>query len=56
MIGDLVWSGLRKKIGDLVFFFYLFIGCLLWTAGIGGGCGWVWLMVDVVVVGAVYVF
>ena len=33
VIGDFVWSGLRKKIGDLGFFF------LLWTSG-GGGCGW----------------
>ena len=37
MIGDFVWSGLRKKIRDLVFFFFL-----LWTVdagGVGGGCG-----------------
>lgn len=44
MIGDFVWSGLRKKIKDLGFFF-----CLLWTSGgggvggsgggVGGGCG-----------------
>ena len=32
LIGDFVWSGLRKKIEDLVFFFFL-----LWTGG-GGGC------------------
>ena len=40
MIGDFVWSGLRKKIGDLDFFFF----CLLWIGGggggdVGGGCG-----------------
>ena len=34
MIGDFVWSGLRKKIGDLVFFFFFF------PAGGGGGCGY----------------
>ena len=45
VIGDFVWSGLRKKIGDLVFFFFF----SLWTGGGGGGgsgcgcgcgCGW----------------
>ena len=39
MIGDFVWSGLRKKIGVLGFFFFFF---LLWTGGgggDGGGCG-----------------
>ena len=32
-----VWSRLRKKIGDLGFFFF----CLIWTGGdgVGGGCG-----------------
>ena len=34
MIDDFVWSGLRKKIGDLSFFFF----CLLWTS-VGGGSG-----------------
>ena len=34
-IGDFVWSGLRKKIGDLGFFFFF----LLWTGGGGCGCG-----------------
>ena len=37
VIGDFVWSGLRKKIRDLVFFFFL-----LWTVdagGVDGGCG-----------------
>ena len=46
VIGDFVWSGLRKEIGNLgllgCFFFsfsFLFIGFfLLWT-GYGGGCG-----------------
>ena len=33
VIGDFVWSELRKKIGDWVFFFFL-----LWIGG-GGGCG-----------------
>ena len=49
MIGDFVWFGLRKKIGDLRFFFF----SPLWTNGGGpvvvvvvavadgrGGCGW----------------
>ena len=40
MIGDFVWFGLRKKIGDLRFFFF----SPLWTTGGGGGggggCGW----------------
>ena len=30
-----VWSGLRKKIGNLSFVFF----CLLWTGGGGGGGG-----------------
>ena len=41
VIGDFVWSGLTKKIGDLSFF-YLFIFFLLWTGGGGGGCGYGW--------------
>ena len=42
MIGNFVWSGLRKKIGDfqlVVFFFFP----PLWTGGGGGGgydCGY----------------
>ena len=35
MIGDFVWSGLRKKIGVLGFFFFFW----LWTGGGGGGDG-----------------
>ena len=35
MIGDFVWFGLRKKIGDLRFFFF----SPLWTTGGGGGGG-----------------
>ena len=34
VIGDFVWSGLRKKIGDFGFFF-----SLLWIGGGGVGCG-----------------
>ena len=38
MIGDFVWSGLRKKIGDLGWWvFFLFF--LLWIGGGGGGGG-----------------
>ena len=36
VIGDFVWSGLRKKMGDLVFFFFFCCGSV--AAG-GGGCG-----------------
>ena len=43
MIGDFVWSGLRKKIEDLgwlVFFFFFFSCCgLVASGGGGGGCG-----------------
>ena len=38
MIGDFVWSGLRKKIRDLgwcFFFFFFFFG----GGDDGGGCG-----------------
>ena len=55
MIGDFVWSGLRKKIGDWSFFFFFFPAVdwwwwwwWLWL--------WLWLMVEVVVVSAVEVF
>ena len=61
VIGDFVWSRLRKKIGDLGLFIYLFIFFLavdwwwwwwlwLWL------CLWLWLMVEVAEVGAVEVF
>ena len=52
VIGDFVWSGLRKKIGDFGWWFYFFLifFFLLWTGGSGddggggggGGCdcGW----------------
>ena len=36
MIGDFLWFGLRKKIGNLGFYF-LFYFFLLWTGGGGGG-------------------
>ena len=36
MIGDFVWSGLRKEIEDLGWWFFFFV---LWTAGGGGGGG-----------------
>ena len=40
VIGDFVWSGLRKKIGDLGFFFFFFPYCgLVADGGGGGGCG-----------------
>ena len=56
VISDFFWSGLRKNIGDLVFF-YLF---LLWTCGRWWWWWWwwlwLWLMVEVVMVGAVDVF
>ena len=56
VISDFFWSGLRKNIGDLVFF-YLF---LLWTSGRWWWWWWwwlwLWLMVEVVMVGAVDVF
>ena len=42
MIGDFVWSGLRKKIEDLgwlVFFFFFFSCCGLVASGGGGGGG-----------------
>ena len=39
MIGDFVWSGLKKKITDLGWWFFFFF-FLLWTGGGGGGgCG-----------------
>ena len=49
VIGDFVWFGLRKKIGDLGFFFFFAVNWWWW---------WLWLrlMVEVVVVGAVDVF
>ena len=49
VIGDFVWSGLRKKIGDFGWWFYFFFNFffLLWTGGSGDGgggggcdCGW----------------
>ena len=54
VIGDFVWFGLRKKIRDLVFFFFFptvdwwWWWWWLWL--------WLWLMVEMVVVGAVDVF
>ena len=38
MIDDFVWSGLRKKIGDLSFFFFSSY-CGLVAGGGGGGGG-----------------
>ena len=49
LIGDFVWSGLWKKIGDLGFFFFFFSCCgllvvvMLVVVGVAdgrGGCGW----------------
>ena len=54
MIGDFVWSGMRKKIGDLSFLFIYFCCCelvvvvvvvLVVIVGVvvadnRGGCGW----------------
>ena len=49
MIGDFVWSGLRKKIGDLSYLFIYFFCCglvvVVVVVGVvvadgGGGCGW----------------
>ena len=51
MIGDFVWSGLRKKIGDLGFFFFfpccelvvvvvLVVVVAVAVADGRGGCGW----------------
>ena len=51
-IGDFVWSGLRKKIGDLGFFFFPAVDWWWWL----WLRLWLWLMVEVVVVGAVDVF
>ena len=50
-----VWSRLRKKIGDLGFFFFFLpvVDCWWWW---WWWWLWVWLMVEVVVAGAVYVF
>ena len=40
VIGDFVWSGLRKKIRDLGFCFVFFFFCYgLVAGGGGGGCG-----------------
>ena len=45
VIGNFVWSGLRKKIGDLGFFFccgllVLVMGLVVAVADGRGGCGW----------------
>ena len=53
-----IWSRLRKKIGDLGFFFF---SPLLWTGGQWWWWWWwwwlwLWLMVEVVVIGAMDVF
>ena len=47
MIGDFVWFGLRKKIGDLGVFFFFFPSCGLVVAVVvvavadgRDGCGW----------------
>ena len=44
MIDDFVWSGLRKKIGDLGFFFFFFacygLVVVMGVADGRGGCGW----------------
>ena len=46
MIGDFVWSGLRKKIGDSGFFFFFFFFCcglvvvVVAVANGRSGCGW----------------
>ncbi|KAK7820145.1 pra1 family protein b2 [Quercus suber] len=51
VICDFVWSGLRKKIGDLGwwFFFFFLLAVDYWWL-------WVWLMVEVVVVSVVNFF
>ena len=51
MIGDFVWSELSKKIEDFgwwFFFFFLAMDWWWWRRQL-----WVWLMVEVVMVGAV---
>ena len=51
MIGDFVWFGLRKKIGDFGVFFFFFpccglvvmvvvVGVVVGVADGRGGCGW----------------
>ena len=46
MIGDFVWSGLRKKIGDFDWWFFFFFSCcglvvvVVAVADGRGGCGW----------------
>ena len=43
MIGDFVWSGLRKKIGDSGFFFFccgLVVVVVVAVANGRSGCGW----------------
>ena len=41
MIGDFVWSGLRKKIGDWRFEFFFFSPVVVVAVADGrGGCGW----------------
>ena len=53
VIGDLVWSGLRKKIGDLVFFIFFYwlpiVDCWywwwLWVGMADGRCGCSWCCV-----------
>ena len=46
MIGDFVWSGLRKKIGDFGWWFFFFFSCcglvvvVVAVADGRGGCGW----------------
>ena len=47
MIGNFVWSGLRKKIRDLGwwFFFFSYYGLVVVVVSVvvangGGGCGW----------------
>ena len=51
VIGDFVWSGLRKKIEDLGWFFFFFPRRWWWW-----WWWWLWPMVKVVVVGAVDFF
>ena len=41
MIGDFVWSVLRKKIGDLgffIFYFFSYYGLVVAVVAVAGGC------------------
>ena len=58
MIGDFVWSGLKKKdyrFGLVVFFFFFFFPAVDWWWWWWVWL-WQWLMIEVVVVAAIDVF